>query len=407
MILRPRAKEEMMTEQFREIPLEAFGTKPVIRIRDIDAVTENYRLFRDKADETGSACGVVVKADVHGLGLRDVAPALYEAGARVFFVEELFEALELKEILQGNDSDVYVLGGLLQGEAAWFLDNGITPCVNSLEQLETWNRVSEGRNRHVIIHLDTRMNRLGLTRDEVVKLSGNLDHYAGNLTVDYYMSHFFDIKGDDHSNCQMQIRVLREFLALLPPAPVTMACTDSMILLDTHEVNFDLVRPGIGLVGGAPSAGRPISASAPHCLEIYAKHSQPKWIPKGETVGYGGAFRAARDTRIALVHIGYKDGYLRQLSGLDPEPEKGAYMSIRGYRVPVIGKISLGASTVDVTDVPDAILRTCPYMEVVGPNVDIRVLADKVGCYEIMMALGRPNRKMADYRMDEFLKAYG
>ncbi len=109
---------------------------------------------------------------------------------------------------------------------------------------------------------------------------------------------------------------------------------------------------------------------------------------------------------MALVHIGYKDGYLRSLSELDDQP-KGVYMVIEGYRAPVIGKISLGITTIDVTDVPDPILDRFGYVEVVGPNVDIRTLADIAGCYEVMAALGRPNRKMADYTLQEFEQRFG
>ena len=85
-----------MTPNFREIPQSAFGTKPVVVIRDIDAVVHNYLLFKDKANLTKSICGVVIKADVHGLKMKDVAPALYKHGARHFFIEEIVNKLLLK-----------------------------------------------------------------------------------------------------------------------------------------------------------------------------------------------------------------------------------------------------------------------------------------------------------------------
>lgn len=123
-------------------------------------------------------------------------------------------------------------------------------------------------------------------------------------------------------------------------------------------------------------------------------------------MGYGGAFVTKRDTKMALVHIGYKDGYLRTLSELDSDP-KGVYMCIDGYRTPVMGKISLDASTIDVTDVPADVLANAKYAEVVGPNVDLKVLADKSGCYEILVALGRENKKVNDYTVKEFKRIFG
>jgi alanine racemase len=387
---------------FGTIPDEAFGSKPVVRIRDIDAIVHNYRLFRKKADATNTICGAVFKADVHGLGMEDTAPALFNEGVRYFFVEELCEGMKLRKILTDHDAQIYAMAGLLHGEESYFFDKGITPCINCLEQLERWNRYCESReNTHVVIHLDTHMNRLGLLDDEVEILSCNFERLTSNLKVEFYMSHFFDIKGTDHTNCYRQYDVLNKYLSLLPKRPVSFACTDSVILLDNKVFNMDIIRPGIGLVGGAPNASSPVSPDARHTIEIYAKISQIKNVKKGATIGYGGAYTLLRDTRLALVHIGYKDGYLRLLSETN-ERSMGVYMVIGGYRVPIIGKISLGITMVDVTDVPVVVLKNCRYAEVVGPNVDLKLLADKVGCYEILASLGRPNEKFADYTMTEF-----
>ena len=250
------------------------------------------------------------------------------------------------------------------------------------------------------------MNRLGLLNDEIEILSQNYNDLVSNLEVQFYMSHFYDIKGNDFTNCNEQINILKNYLTKLPIAPITFACTDSIILLDNQEVNFDMIRTGIGLVGGAPNAANPISPEAKHTIEIYAKFSQIKTIPKGQSVGYGGAYTTKRNTKMALVHIGYKDGYLRTLSEIDSDP-KGVFMCIDGYRTPVIGKISLDATTIDVTDVPADVLTKAKYAEVLGPNVDLKVLADKSGCYEILVALGRENIKINDYTLKEFNQLFG
>lgn len=396
-----------MGPAFRIIPDQAFGIKPIVRIRDIDAVVHNYLLFKEKADKTGSICAAVLKAEVHGLQMKDVAPALYNAGARYFFVAELYEAINLREIIPQQDIKIYTLAGILSNEEPYFKKYNITPCANCIEQLERWNSFCKKNGKSsVIIHLDTHMNRLGLLDDEVEVLSRNYETLVSHLEVNFYMSHFYDIKGNDFTNCNEQIRVLKGYLTKLPKAPITFACTDSVILLDNQEVNFDMIRPGIGLVGGAPNADHPISPDAKHTLEIYAKISQIKKIPKGQTVGYGGSYTTKRDTTMALVHIGYKDGYLRLLSELDNAP-KGVYMYINGYRTPIIGKISLDATTIDVTDVPDDVLKIAKYAEVAGPNVDIKILADKSGCYEIMVALGRENKKINDYTLKEYNRLFG
>lgn len=391
---------------FRSIPKEAFGTKSIVRLRDIEAVISNYKLFKARADATGSICAAVLKGDVHGLRMKDVAPVLYAEGSRDFFIEELSEGIALRGILPYPDAKIYAMAGLLRDEEPFFKQYDVIPCLNSLGQLQSWNtwcrQTGKGR---AVIHLDTHMNRLGFLDDEVELLSSQYSALTSDVTIEFFMSHFFDIKGDNTTNCYRQLKVLEGYRKKLPPLPISFACTDSVILLDNSVFNFDMIRPGIGLVGGAPNADHPISPEARHTVEVYAKFSQVKWIKKGETIGYGGAFTVKKDLKMALVHIGYKDGYLRSLSETDTDP-KGVYMYLAGHRLRVVGKISFGATTVDVTEVPEHLLEHYSYVEVVGPNVDIKKLADIGGCYEILAALGRPNPKVADYTLEEFLKTF-
>ncbi|MGB4399654.1 MAG: alanine racemase [Daejeonella sp.] len=391
-----------MTQNFRVIPDEAFGSKAIIRIRDINAIVYNYNLFKAKADATNSLCAAVLKGDVYGLQIKDVAPALYKAGARHFFIEELSEGIELRSILLYEDIHLYALGGLLHGEEHYFKQYKIIPCLNALEQLERWNDYcSKNGKGSAVIHLDSHMNRLGFLDDEVKQLSDNYDVLTKHVNIELYISHFFDIKGSDPSNCYKQLEVLDGYCSILPPKPISFACTDSVILLDNEVFNFDMIRPGIGLVGGAPNAASPIAPDARHTMEVYAKISQIKTVREGQTIGYGGAYTTKRDIKLALVHIGYKHGYLRLLSETDSNP-KGVYMFIAGYKIPVIGKISSGATTVDVSDVPESILNQVHYVEVIGPNVDIKFLADISGCYDILGALGVPNIRIADYTLEDY-----
>ncbi len=391
-----------MTHSFRRIPDGAFGSKAIIRIRDIDAIVHNYNLFKAKADETGTICAAVLKGDVYGLQIKDVAPALYKAGARHFFIEELGEGIELRGLLPFGDIHIYALAGLLHNEEHYFKEYSLVPCLNSIEQLRRWNAYCAKHGEDsAIIHLDTHMNRLGFLDNEVQELSENYDRLTSHVNIEFYISHFFDIKGSDPSNCYNQLDVLNKYRSILPPKPVSFACTDSVILLDNQVFNFDMIRPGIGLVGGAPNAASSVSPDARHTMEVYAKISQIKTVNKGETIGYGGAYTTKRDIKLALVHIGYKHGYLRLLSEIDANP-KGVYMFIAGYKIPVIGKISSGATTVNVTDVPEHVLEAFHYAEVIGPNVDIKMLADISGCYDILGALGVLNTRIADYTLEEF-----
>lgn len=391
---------------FREIPGEAFGSKSIIRIHDVDAVVKNYQLFAKKAEKTNTVCGAVLKGNVHGLGMDMAAPALYEAGCRYFFIEELCEGIALRKILPYKDALVFAMAGLLDGEEQYFDCYNIIPCLNCVEQIKRWNQFCEkAGEKAAVLHLDTHMNRIGLLDEEVEILSRNFSELTKNMKIMFYMSHFYDIKGEDTSHCYEQLEIFREYLKKLPERPLSFACTDSTILLENKTFNLDIIRIGIGLVGGAPNKEHPVSPEARGALEVYAKLSQVKKVACGETIGYGGAYTARRDLKLALVHIGYKDGYLRALSELDTRP-MGVYMYIGGYKIPVIGKISLGMTTVDVTDVPEDVLNKYHYAEVIGPNIDIKMLADLAGCYEILAGIGRENCKCMDYTLREFESFY-
>jgi alanine racemase len=281
-----------MTSTFRHIPDEAFGTKAIVRIRDTDAIVHNFRLFKAKADQTGTICAVVLKGDAYGLQISDAAPALYSEGVRHFFIEELGEGVELREILGYEDIRIYALGGLLHNEEKYFKEYRLIPCLNSLEQISRWNEFCKHQGRgSAIVHLDTHMNRLGLLDDDVQILSDNYRELTSDIEIEFLISHFYDIKDSDPTNCYRQLEILEKYRARLPDIPVSFACTDSVILLDNKVFNFDMIRPGIGLVGGAPNASSPISPDAKHTMEIYAKISQVKTVKKGQTIGYGAHTR--------------------------------------------------------------------------------------------------------------------
>jgi alanine racemase len=395
-------KDQVITvDFFRTIPLKAFGAYPIVRIVDVPAVVHNYELFRQKVSKTNTICAAVLKGNVHGARMELIGPALYETGCRHFFIEEVCEGIELRKILPFHDAKIYAMAGLLEGEELYFSRYHITPCLNCIEQIKRWNVHCKTAGRQsAVIHLDTHMNRIGLLDEEVDQLSSQYGELTSYFDVELYMSHFYDIKGDNPVHCYEQLKVLQGYLAKLPKHPVSFACTDSTILLDNSTFNFDMVRIGIGLVGGAPNRDHPVDSSAKGAIEIYTKISQIKSVKKGQTVGYGGSYTAKRDIKIALAHIGYKDGYLRSLSETD-STHVGAYMWIGGYPAWIVGKISLGMTTIDVTDIPEKVLQKYHYAEVTGPNMDIKKLADISGCYELLASLGRQNIKVADYTMEE------
>lgn len=399
------ANGRTLREGFRAIPRSAFGVHTILRIRDLRRAVDNYRSFRSHVAMTNTQCAVVLKADAHGIGANDIAPMLYEAGCRYFFVEECIEGISLRESLPFADAKIFVMAGLLEGEQEAFLSCQLIPCLNCMDQIERWSLCSRshGMILNAVIHLDSGMNRIGIGFEQACDLAFRFDKLTAGLEVEFYMSHLATVKGDDHSMSFRQLEKLHSMLAELPRRAVSFSCTDGVILLPNDAFNFDIVRIGVGLLGGAPNSRDVLPGTEP-MIEVYVKYSQTKWVEEGDTIGYGGAFTAKRRTRIALAHIGYKDGYLRTLSNTDSNTS-GAWMAIGGYAAPVIGKVSLGLTTLDVTDVPEHVLDRSYYAEVLGPNVNARRIADISGCYEVIASLGRKNLKVADYTLASFERA--
>lgn len=401
------ARSRSLGEGCRAIPRAAFGVHTILKIRDLGRVVENYRIFQSHVSKTNTVCAVVLKADAHGIGASEIAPMLYDAGCRHFFVEECIEGISLRDSLPFAGAKIYVMAGLLEGEQEAFLSRQLIPCLNCVDQIELWRAFARSRGiiLNSVVHLDSGMNRIGLCNEQARDLASRFDELTAGLTVEFFMSHLATVKGDDHSMSFRQLENLNSMLAQLPRLAVSFSCTDGVILLPNDAFNFDIVRIGVGLLGGAPNSRDVLPGTEP-VIEVYVKYSQIKWVEKGETIGYGGAFTAKRRTRIALAHIGYKDGYLRTLSSTDSHAS-GAWMAIGGHVAPVIGKISLGLTTLDITDVPGDVLDQFYYAEVLGPNVSTREIADISGCYEVIASLGRKNLKVADYTSNNFERAYG
>ena len=137
---------------------------------------------------------------------------------------------------------------------------------------------------------------------------------------------------------------------------------------------------------------------APFAFQVHARIGQIKDVEAGEGVGYDIAYTCQTDRKIALIHIGYGDGYNRDLGWKDTSTGERAYMVIGGYKAPVVGAISMNFTCVDVTEIPENILNQAQYAEVIGENVDVRYLASCAGTVpeDLLITLGNPNVRVDD-----------
>lgn len=323
---------------------------------DTAALAANWRALA----AGGAATGAAVKADGYGLGARVVVDTLAAAGCRDFFVASWGEAAALGpcfDQLGMSEARLAVLHGVQAGELAAALASPAVPVLNTPAQVAAWR--TTGRSCDVMV--DTGINRLGLSPADAV--SGLLD----GLTVDTLHSHLACAEAPGHAMNAVQLAAFRAVVAAVRPARASLAASAGIALGPDYA--FDLTRPGIALYGGRGS--RPVAIVAARVVQVRS-------VVAGDTVGYGATWAAARDSAIAVVNLGYADGYARALGS-------AGTVVAGGVRCPVVGRVSMDLIAADVTaaDVAEG--------DWVRVDVDLARAAATTGRseYELLTGLGR------------------
>jgi alanine racemase len=336
---------------------------------DLDALCENWRAFRHAASGTETAA--VVKADGYGLGAARVASALKAAGCETFFVAHVEEGLALRKAI-GPGPRVFVLNGVLAHEEDEILAGELIPVLNDLDQMRRWALLGEGAP--AALHLDSGMNRLGLSEEDIDEAKDAAE--ALNLAL--IMSHLAcasDPKSE--MNTRQRDRFV-QMAAQLPSAPLSLAASAGTLL--GHEFHFDLVRPGIGLYGGSPFDDATTDLKPVVTLE--APILQVRDVAAGDSVGYGAAWTAQRKRRLATLAYGYADGFLRSATNR-------GFGVLDGHACPVVGRVSMDLIVLDVT-AAGAAAEPGALVELLGPNapLDAQAAAAQTIPYELLTNLG-------------------
>ena len=344
---------------------------------DLGAIRENYRALCTKTP--GAEVAAVVKADAYGLGANTVAKSLADSGCSTFFVATIAEGEALRRTLA--DARIAVLNGFGPGGVDLCLQYGLVPVLNTLEQVANWREATPAQP--AMLHVDTGMSRLGLSPDDVDKCAADAGSLEG-MTIAFVMSHLACAEDPTNRLNKRQLQAFREALAKLAPrigdAKVTLANSSGTFL--GPDFHFDLVRPGAALYGLAPIIGEqnPLHQT----IQLHSRVLQVREIDESVTVGYGATHRASRSSRIATVAAGYADGYPRSLSNC-------GYAYVDSARVPVVGRVSMDLTTLDVTSLPASQVRSGTLVELIGDHIrtdEIGARAGTIG-YEILTRLGQ------------------
>ncbi len=352
---------------------------------DLAALASNWRTLRDRAG--GAQASAVVKADAYGTGIEQAVPALRQAGCSTFFVAHMSEAIRARAV--APDATIYVLNGLFSGTCPIYAEFGLRPVLGSFEEIAEWAAFcrSESRKREAAIHVDTGMNRLGLTVPQGLTLKDRAE--CKDFDTVLLMSHLVSAEESSNPLNIRQIDAFNAVRATLPHVPASLANSSGIFLKE--KPHFDLVRPGYALYGGNPTPDRDNPMSAVVGLE--ARIVQLRWVETDDSVGYNGRWLALSKRRIATISVGYADGYPRAASarGKSGEELLAGMALVAGRPCPFAGNVSMDLITVDVTDIPEADVKRGDTITLIGGSLTIDEVGRRAGTigYEILTGLGR------------------
>lgn len=346
---------------------------------DLAALAANYKILSDRAG--AAECAAAIKADAYGLGAERVGPMLTRLGCRTYFVAHLSEGVLLRQIL-GSKPAIYILHGPWLDEEDAFLAHALTPVLNTPEQLERWAGKGrlQGRPLAAALHMDTGMNRLGLTPAEAAALAAAPERLAG-IDLRFLVSHLACADQPGHALNLEQRQLFDCLRAAFAPCAASLANSSGIFLGAGYH--YDLVRPGAALYGVNPTPGQPNPME--EVVRLRARILQVREIDTPQSVGYGVTYRATGPQRIATVPLGYADGYPRSLSGQ-------GIGCLAGVLVPIVGRVSMDLITLDVTGAPPAAAHPGAIINLIGGGGEsIDAVAGRAGTigYEILTSLGR------------------
>lgn len=341
---------------------------------DLDALADNLGVIREHVGRDVKVMAAV-KADAYGHGAVECARRLQQEGIDWFGVALPEEGVALREA--GITRPILCLGGFWEGQQDACLQQNLTPVVYRLDMIESLDHAARDVGVIVDIHvkIDTGMGRLGVQFDEVPEFCEALKSFP-NIRVDGLMTHFAAADDHDRENfTKQQLKQFQQAVSLFRERgfnPSLIHAANSAATFAFPESRGNLVRPGGALYGFVRDV-LPGDIAAPPLRPVMSLHSRVmllKKIGKGEKLGYGCTFETARDSVIATIPIGYDDGYRRALSN------RGRVM-VRGTFAPVIGRVSMDLTLVDVTDVPG--VRLNDQVTLIGRDGELSITAEEIG----------------------------
>ena len=337
---------------------------------DLDAIAFNVRAFKHHVSERVELFAVV-KANAYGHGAAPVARVALEAGATRLAVHRAIEGVELRRA--GIAAPILVMGYTPPSGAAMIVQHDLTPSLITREfaQAVSAEAVRAGKVVPLHVKVDTGMSRYGLMPGEVVDFCRAVSALPG-IRLEGLFTHFATADSADLTNTLWQLDTFRRVTAAVKDAGFHVSlchAANSAATMRLTDVHLDAVRPGIALYGLAPSDEWLPTFEIRPALTLKSRVSRVRVLPPGAGISYGRTFVTDRETPVALVPVGYGDGYHRVLSN------KGSVL-IRGQRAPIRGRVCMDQFVVDITGIKD--VQQDDEVVIVGRQGEVEMPAEEV-----------------------------
>ncbi|MFO7981523.1 MAG: alanine racemase [Candidatus Aminicenantes bacterium] len=346
---------------------------------DSKALKHNIHQFR-RLLGTERKLLAMVKSNAYGHGMIQIAGLAIKSGADWLGVHSLDEALTLRE--NGFECPILCVGYIPLDQLEQAVKNDIRITVYNKGSIEKLGKICQETKKKARLHIkvETGTYRQGLSEEEIIPFIENIKRYKG-LIIEGISSHFANIEDTtDHNYAKNQLDRFKRYLKQVENYGIKltykhMACSAAVILFP--QTYFNMARIGIGIYGLWPSNEVFVSSllrekpqfSLKPVLSWRARVAQVKKVPRGDFIGYGCTYKTTRDTDLAVIPVGYYDGYSRNLSNI-------SYVLIKGKRAPVRGRVAMNFIMADISDIPQVNIEDT--VTLIGEEGDDSITADKL-----------------------------
>lgn len=359
--------------------------RPTFAEIDLKAIRYNLRRIKDSIDKNVKILGVV-KKDAYGHGIREVSKAITKEGVDYLGVASLDEARELRNI--GIKDKIIVLGSILPDEIEGVLKFDVVQTVSDLDIARSISKLAQKKNKKINIHIkiDTGMGRLGFWHEEAVEVIKKIKALK-NILIEGIFTHFPSAE-EDEVFTKRQIKYFDSLVKELQKQNINIPLrhtSNSMALIDFKDSHMNMVRPGLIMYGLYPREDLMKNLKLAPALSLKTKVSHVKSVSKGRSISYGRTYITKKDTRIAIIPVGYGDGYSRHLSNR-------GWVLIKGKRAPIVGRICMDMSMVDVGHLKD--VRPGDDVVLIGTQCRERIRLEEIASltdtipYEVVCNIG-------------------